>query len=39
LTVEESSQKNEIEFSKVRDLFIAKLDVDKMWQTSWCVKV
>ena len=29
LTVEESSQKNEIEFSKVRDLFIAKLDVDE----------
>lgn len=29
MTVEESSQKNEIEFSKVRDLFIAKLDVDE----------
>jgi N utilization substance protein A len=29
LTVEESSQKNEIEFSKVRDLFISKLDVDE----------
>jgi transcription termination/antitermination protein NusA len=29
LTVEESSQKNEIEFSKVRDLFIDKLDVDE----------
>jgi transcription termination/antitermination protein NusA len=29
LTVEESSQKNEIEFSKVRDLFITKLDVDE----------
>ncbi|HUX90528.1 MAG TPA: transcription termination factor NusA [Gallionellaceae bacterium] len=29
MTVEESSQKNEIEFSKVRDLFISKLDVDE----------
>ena len=29
MTVEESSQKNEVEFSKVRDLFIAKLDVDE----------
>ena len=29
MTVEESSQKNEIEFSKIRDLFIAKLDVDE----------
>jgi len=29
MTVEESSQKNEIEFSKVRDLFIEKLDVDE----------
>ena len=29
MTVEESGQKNEIEFSKVRDLFIAKLDVDE----------
>jgi N utilization substance protein A len=29
MTVEESSQKNELEFSKVRDLFIAKLDVDE----------
>ncbi|MFZ1546241.1 MAG: transcription termination factor NusA [Candidatus Nitrotoga sp.] len=28
MTVEESSQKNEQEFSKVRDLFIDKLDVD-----------
>src|SRR5512139_1055905 len=29
MTVEESSQKNEQEFAKVRDLFIAKLDVDE----------
>jgi N utilization substance protein A len=29
MTVEESSQKNEAEFSKIRDLFIAKLDVDE----------
>ncbi len=29
MTVEESSQKNEVEFSKIRDLFIAKLDVDE----------
>ncbi len=29
MTVEESSQKNEVEFSKVRDLFISKLDVDE----------
>ncbi len=29
MTVEESGQKNEQEFSKVRDLFIAKLDVDE----------
>ena len=29
MTVEESSQKNEIEFSKVRDLFVSKLDVDE----------
>jgi len=29
LTVDESSQKNELEFSKIRDLFIAKLDVDE----------
>jgi N utilization substance protein A len=29
MTVEESSQKNELEFSKVRDLFISKLDVDE----------
>jgi len=29
MTVEESSQKNEAEFAKVRDLFIAKLDVDE----------
>ena len=28
MTIEESSQKNEQEFSKVRDLFIEKLDVD-----------
>ncbi len=28
MTMEESSQKNEQEFSKVRDLFIGKLDVD-----------
>lgn len=29
MTVEESSQKNEIEFSKIRDLFMSKLDVDE----------
>ncbi len=29
MTVEESGQKNEQEFSKVRDLFMAKLDVDE----------
>lgn len=29
MTVEESSQKNEAEFSKIRDLFVAKLDVDE----------
>lgn len=29
MTVEESGQKNEQEFSKVRDLFISKLDVDE----------
>jgi len=29
MTVEESSQKNEEEFAKVRDLFMAKLDVDE----------
>lgn len=29
MTVEESSQRNEQEFEKVRDLFIAKLDVDE----------
>ena len=29
MTVAESSQKNEQEFAKVRDLFIAKLDVDE----------
>jgi len=29
MTVEESSQKNELEFSKIRDLFISKLDVDE----------
>ena len=29
MTVEESSQKNEVEFSKIRDLFIAQLDVDE----------
>jgi N utilization substance protein A len=29
MTVEESSQKNEQEFAKVRDLFISKLDVDE----------
>jgi N utilization substance protein A len=29
MTVEESGQKNEQEFAKVRDLFIAKLDVDE----------
>ena len=29
MTVEESSQKNEAEFSKIRDLFVAKLDVDQ----------
>lgn len=29
MTVEEFSQKNEQEFAKVRDLFIAKLDVDE----------
>lgn len=29
MTVEESSQKNEAEFSRIRDLFIAKLDVDE----------
>jgi N utilization substance protein A len=29
MTVEESSQKNEQEFAKVRDLFMAKLDVDE----------
>jgi N utilization substance protein A len=28
MTMEESSQKNEQEFSKVRDLFMSKLDVD-----------
>jgi len=28
MTIEESSQKNEQEFSKVRDLFMGKLDVD-----------
>jgi N utilization substance protein A len=29
MTVEESGQKNELEFAKIRDLFIAKLDVDE----------
>jgi len=29
MTVEESSQKNEQEFAKVRDLFMSKLDVDE----------
>src|SRR5271169_5881651 len=29
MTVDESSQKNEQEFSKVRDLFMSKLDVDE----------
>jgi N utilization substance protein A len=29
MTVEESGKKNELEFAKVRDLFIAKLDVDE----------
>ena len=29
MTVAESSQKNELEFSKIRDLFIEKLDVDE----------
>ncbi len=29
MTVAESSEKNEVEFSKIRDLFIAKLDVDE----------
>ena len=29
MTVAESSEKNEVEFSKIRDLFITKLDVDE----------
>jgi N utilization substance protein A len=29
MTVEQSAEKNEQEFSKVRDLFVAKLDVDE----------
>jgi N utilization substance protein A len=29
MTVEQSSEKNEQEFSKIRDLFVAKLDVDE----------
>jgi N utilization substance protein A len=29
MTVAQSSEKNEIEFAKVRDLFVAKLDVDE----------
>jgi N utilization substance protein A len=29
MTVEQSSEKNELEFSKIRDLFVAKLDVDE----------